>query len=147
LLHSDNRQLSEGGFIVTMVAADGVEDAWPACHALIEASCRKGGAEFTAGQLRQECKAGIRQLWTIRQIGKGIVCAAVTSVMFFGGRKTVVWTALGGKNWDAWAHFEAIVAETAKHHGCEAIRGYCRRGWKRKLKDYREVGVILEREL
>lgn len=133
--------------MVRMVPAGEVDNVWPYCHAMIEASCRRAGAEFTAGQLRYDCRIGDRQLWTIRQIGKGIVCAAVTSVTTFGGRKTVVWSALGGKNWDAWAHFEALVAEKARNHGCVAIRGYCRRGWKRKLKTYREIGVVMEREI
>lgn len=147
MLHSDKRVFESGDFIIQMVAAEHVDSAWPPCHALIEASCRRGGAEFTAGQLRDDCKSGLRQLWTLRQVGKGIVCAAVTSVMYFGGRKTMVWSALGGKNMAAWDHLDGIVNDTAKHYGCEAIRGYCRRGWKRKLNAYREIGVIMEREI
>ena len=140
-------EVERGGFIVRLHAKESVLDAWPPCAAYIAASCRRGPCEFEPLQLRDDCAAGRRNLWTIRERGKGIVCAAVTTVLMMGGRKTLVWTALGGRRWDMWAEFEEVVAATAKQNGVEAIRGYCRVGWKKKLKHYREIGTIMEREL
>lgn len=140
-------EVERDGYIVRLHAREEIADVWPACSAYISEACRRGPCEFNSLQLRDECAEGKRNLWTIRQRGKGLVCAAVTTVLVLGGRKTMLWTALGGKNWNMWAQFEEVVAATAKANGVEAIRGYCRIGWKKKLKHYREIGTILERDI
>jgi len=135
------------GFIIQLYSKEQVSDAWTVCGMFISEACRRGPCEFTPLELRDHCEAGDRALWSVRQVGKGIVGAAITTIVQEPNRRILVWTAVGGRRWDSWSHFEEVIAATAKVNGCEAIRGYCRRGWKKKLKSYREIGVILERQL
>jgi hypothetical protein len=140
-------ELTKDDYVIRLYEPTEIMDAWAPLAAFISAACRRGPCEFTALELRDQCIRGERNLWSVREIGKGMVGAAVTTITQEPGRRVMIWTAVGGKRWDTWSHFEDVIAATAKSNGASAIRGYCRRGWKKKLKSYKEIGVIMEREI
>ena len=52
-----------------------------------------------------------------------------------------------GKEIDSWIKFEPVLLRWAIGEGCTAIDGIARAGWKRKVKGWNEVGIILTRSL
>lgn len=131
---------------IELVPKEHVLDVWPICGGFIEQACKRGPCEFEPLQLRDECSRGERNLWVIGIDGE-CVAAIVTTVHESNGQKVMTWTALGGRYMDLWEHLERTIADMAKAHGVNIMRGFGRLAWKKKAPGYREVGTIIEKDL
>lgn len=98
-----------------------------------------------SSSLDTDVLSGRALLWIVH--GDGIECALVTRLETTQHSKVCFIAALGGKGAGRWLHLIEQLEDYAKAEGCDCIRWMGRRGWKRKLPGYREVGVIMERQI
>lgn len=77
--------------------------------------------------------------------GEELLSAWVTTIEFSETCKwlRVMWA--GGKDMDRWLHYLESIEQWAKSIGCSRSIVYGRKGWVKKLKDYKQTAVILEK--
>lgn len=75
------------------------------------------------------------QLWVVMEAGEMIV-AAVTEIVVTPRRKILAIPFTGGKygEIESWLPYLHTLKAFGASHGCSAIRGWGRLGWKRKLQ-------------
>lgn len=100
----------------------------------------------SAEVIRAACLKGDKQLWAIHD---HMICGVVVTQVLESpkGRVCEVYAACGACSREGirevYVHLQLWAAEA----GCKFIRTYGRKGWKRVLPKFRQVGVILEQEL
>ncbi len=96
-------------------------------------------------ELESDVLRGDALLWVVWS--QKIEAAIVTQIILSQRSKVCMVSALTGADRKRWLHLEKQIGDYAKTEGCRAMRMIGRKGWKRVLKDYAEVGVVLERQL
>lgn len=75
------------------------------------------------------------QLWVV-YIDDILVAAITTSIIQHPQKKVLTVGAIGGKYMERWvAHLDQLLMAYAKHHECDVIDSYGRRGWSKQLAD------------
>lgn len=110
------------------------------------AICDRSGERYTVASLVQLIMGGEFQLWII---GDDQVRAVVLTELFFApsGKKVASIRAATGDAAEGWMHLIAELEQWAKAEGCHVIEAVARKGWARRLTDYKMTHVILEKEL
>lgn len=122
-----------------------ISEAWPLVRSAIEAAFNKVDiGRFD--ELQNDVLNGDALLWLVHRDSK-VLAAIVTQITLSQKSKVCMVSALAGSGRGEWLHLEAKIAAYAKDAGCVAMRMIGRRGWKRVLRDYAEIGVVLERQL
>lgn len=119
-----------------------VASIWPHVRALVKSAVDRAEGDF--GHIECEVLSGMQQLW-LASDGKTIEAAAVTQLVFIGGRKTCVIVACGGRG--DWVRLINGLEDFAKAEGCTRTRIIGRKGWLRVLKQYRAKYVTMDKEL
>jgi hypothetical protein len=85
-------------------------------------------------------------LWVVWD-GTHIRAAVVTSINTANGKKRCVIVACGGNGIEGWLPLIGRIEDYARAEGCMSMAIIGRRGWQRRLKDYRPLAVMLEKKL
>lgn len=99
----------------------------------------------TLAELDTDVLSGRALLWIVCE--DAIEAAVVTRLDLTEHSKVCTILACGGKNVRKGLHLLDSIESYARVEGCDGVRLYGRRGWKRALPDYREIGVVMERKL
>jgi hypothetical protein len=122
-----------------------VPEIWPYVEPMIRCALHRSISTdlltVTTKLLRQQAL-----LW-IAWDGERIRAAAVTSINTANGRKRCVIVACGGSGMKDWLSLIQEVEQYARSEGCISVAIIGRRGWQRRLKEYRPVAVSLEKAL
>jgi hypothetical protein len=127
------------------VAPYHVADVWPAVAHHIAASLRRGGLGDVQ-HVARKVFAGDALLW-LAWDGRAIMAAAVTELGAVNGRRICTIVACGGRDRARWQPLIAALEEYARSEDCAATRILGRKGWARVLPDYRNIAIVLEKEL
>jgi hypothetical protein len=92
------------------------------------------------------CKDGSVQLWIIWDGAPMAVWATELHDMASGLKLCVVKFFTGEHSLD-WIHLLADLEAWAKSKGCHRVVSYARKGWAKRLPDYRMTHVYLEKDL
>ena len=125
------------------IPQENVSQVWHLGAEFIETGLKQG--EFTADILKAECESGKAQLWFAW--ADHLEAAAVTQLMATPRGLKCVITSLGGKDSFRWLGYLDELELYAKTQGCNGMRIYGRKGWARKLRDYRITRLILDKDL
>lgn len=98
--------------------------------------------KFSSDDILDLLKDKKAQLWVIVE-NKKIIAALVTTLENTWVR--VLWS--GGENYDHWPHAIKVIEQWAKSKGFERSIVVGRPGWKKKLPDYRQTAIVLEKVL
>jgi len=98
-------------------------------------------------ELDTDVLSGRALLWIVHSDGHGIEAATVTRLDLTEHSKVCTILACGGVKRSRWLHLLEEIEAYAKAEGCGSTRLYGRKGWKRALPDYREIGIVMERKL
>ena len=115
-----------------------VSAEWEKCSHLIRQAMVRGDlGKFE--EVERQVLSGEAMLWVNGR------AAVVTQIAIVESGKVCTIVACGGKlpTLDGLQEIERYAAT----EGCRAMRVMGRRGWARKLKDYRTAAVVLEKEL
>lgn len=131
---------------VFCLGANEIDELWPLYGHHLERLEREGGL-LVASAIREDLKAERRQLWGYQ--APEIIIVAVTEL--YQSPKGLMCLIQAGCGTETQkGQIEQIIFEIerwAKSQGCTRIRLGGRYGWKRRLKDFSEVGIILEKEI
>jgi hypothetical protein len=126
-----------------------VHEIWPLAEPLLSrAIARTGLSAFC--DVEREILCGNALLWLAVE-GEGskiaILAAASTRLQQTDAEKVCVITACAGKDMPRWLGLIAHIEEFARNEGCNCVRIYGRKGWRRALDGYEQRHVILDKEL
>jgi len=120
--------------------------AWPLVEPLIAASCARDGL-YAASDVLDWLAADKMQLWLAGSVERGVEAAAVTEMLQHRLAKTFSVFIVTGNDIERWLPHLGHMEAWAKEMGCTRAIQYARRGYARKLKDYRMTHVVLEKAL
>jgi hypothetical protein len=122
-----------------------VPEIWPHVEPLIRRAVERS---ISTDLVTVTAKLTNRQalLW-LAWDGENIRAAAVTSINTANGIKRCVIVACGGNGLDDWLLLIRPIESYAHDEDCISMAIIGRRGWQRKLSDYRPVAVTLEKRL
>lgn len=123
---------------------DMVVQVWPVVRSMVRKAYDKTDLG-NAADLDADVATGRALLWIVA--GDSVECALVTRLETTQRSKVCFICALGGAGAKQWLHLIGQLEAYAKAEGCDCIRWMGRKGWMRKLPQYREVGVVMERRL
>ena len=122
-----------------------VEKVWPKVEPLLRRAIERTQlSDFDS--CTSALFTGAHLLWMAIADDK-IEAIATTELAKVGSRKICTIVACAGENRERWLPLIAGIEKFAKNEGCDAMRIYGRRGWKRVLDDYRIKYVVLEKVL
>jgi hypothetical protein len=79
--------------------------------------------------------------------GTDIRVAVVTAQERTEKRLVCTILACAGSGMDGWLHLLELIEDYARAEGCAAVRLFGRKGWQRKLAEYRTKLVVMEKTL
>lgn len=120
-----------------------VGDLWPIVRPLVSRAPVKTDLG-SVSELDTDALSGRALLWIV--YGDGIEAAVVTRLDITERSKVCTILACAGTVQDS-LHLLDGIERYAVAEGCNSVRLYGRKGWKRALPGYREIGVIMERKL
>lgn len=128
---------------VFSVAPERIDEYWPYVKRHFERLERKSGLVL-ASAIREDLKLGHKHLW----IATNYEGVAVTEVYNTPkGLGCTIYAAAGTES--RRGQIDAIIGTIeawARNIGCTRMMLQGRRGWARRLRDYRQTGVVLEKE-
>jgi hypothetical protein len=91
--------------------------------------------------------AGTRLLWVACDYDARIVAAMLTQLFEMRSGLVCKMMECGGSHLSDWVHFRFAIEQYAKREGCSRVLVEGRPGWAGVLKDYRTIGVVLEKRI
>ena len=118
---------------------------WPLVSFHVRQAMKRGGiSSFDA--VEHAVLAGRNLLWLAADDDR-IQAVAITEINKTEWRKLCLIVACGGADMDNWLPLISGIEKYARTQGCAAMQIMGRKGWMRKLKDYRTTKIVLEKEL
>lgn len=103
--------------------------------------------EFNEDLLASEIAADRLQFWVVTN-GEIVSAILGTSLDFVGtGGKVATIRFIVGKHSEKWLHLLEKVEAWAAFEGCTKVRMFARKGWAKRLPDYRMPFVVMEKEI
>jgi len=131
---------------IELATIDRIPVVWDACMKFMRGYISQPESMFTEHGLRVDIEAGRKQLWLIHD-GKEPFASLVTEILESGDRRICAVLLLSGTAMERWLGLQSTIAAWARDHGCVALRIHGREGWERVLKEWRKVGVIMEKAI
>lgn len=126
---------------VFSVAPEHVDDYWPAIRHHVERLERETGLVM-ASKVREDLCRGLKAIW--------IADAGVAITEVFETPKGWCCHIFGAAGTESQkGQIDAIIAtieQWARSIGCTRVTLQGRKGWARRLRDYRQTGIVLEKE-
>lgn len=120
-----------------------VGELWPHVRPMVCAAFDRTDLG-AASDLDTDVMSGRALLWIVHD--GSIQCAVVTRLEITQRSKVCVIVAIGGVARSSLGLIAGI-EKYANDEGCDCVRWVGRKGWKRMLPEYREVGVVMERRI
>jgi len=111
-----------------------VPEYWPKIEEWVTKALEHGSGGHEPEDIHAALMRRQMDLWLA--IEEGVVACAVTQFGFYPRWKYLCVLIIGGTGMKEWLHFDKELTEYALEHGCKAIEGPGRVGWKRPLKEY-----------
>jgi hypothetical protein len=117
-------------------------DLWPHVRPMVGAAFDRTDLGRLS-DLDTDVLSGRALLWVVAT--DKIEGAGVTRLELTQHSKVCFILAFGGKGPSQ--ELLSTIEQYAKAEGCDSVRWVGRKGWKRKLSDYKEIGVVMERKV
>lgn len=141
--------LHEGRTLIELICVppDKVAQVWRYQNiaSFIREAMRRGN--FGAFKPIEDAVLNGRALLWLAIDGTTVNAAAVTELITTEWRKVCMIVACGGEHMDDWLPLIAGIEKFARAENCAAVQIVGRKGWLRKLQDYRTTSIVLEKEL
>lgn len=119
---------------------------WPAVKEGVRNALERGcGGQFE--ETERSVLSGLGLLWLAVQDKSDIRGTLVTELVKTDSGLQCLIVALHGENMREWFGFISEIEKFAREEGCSSIRVIGRRGWARVLRDYEQIGIVIEKDL
>ena len=125
-----------------------IDDFWTGIEPLIQKPLNYSRAadNFHTKDILEGIKAKRMQCWAV--MDKGPIAVLITEFTYYPKRTCFDVFLVGGSRMDEWIDKVWLVLKAyAKENDCQAIRGFGRKGWVRKLKENIDYSIIWDIEL
>lgn len=117
---------------------------WPhARHWIAQAVENRG--DMTLESIEADLLSGLALLWIVWC--DEVVGAATTSIVQTPRNKVCLFTAGGGSELDSCMEFLPVIEAYARAEQCNVIRVMGRRGWQKKLPEYHQPWIVLDKRI
>ena len=129
------------------VPALAVIHEWPRVSPLIRQAL-EGEGSYAEGDVALNCIGGATRLWLVEQGGPcGTVTAVcITEIVNFPRQRKCMLRYLAGSMEAIEPHISAI-EDYARREGCKVLEGYARKGFVRRMSDWTQKYVVMQKEL
>jgi len=134
---------------ITMVRADMLEQVWPYVVGLVEGLPEDSGGSYSVEGVVNRLLDGRWQLWIVTRGTLDTTAAIVGTEVYksMAGQKVCAVHFCKGEGSKQWKHLLKDIEAEAKSIGCVRSAITARKGWARRLPDYRLTHVVLEKAL
>ncbi len=121
---------------------------WPRVAHWVRKALERGEGSYAEGDVAWLCIGGAWKLWLVEQDGPcGTVTAfCITEIVDFPRQRKCILRYLAGSMEAIEPHILAI-EDYARREGCKILEGWARKGWARRMPDWTERQVVLQKEL
>ena len=133
---------------VIAVSAEKVPEFWPLAHEYIWPAFERFPGEATYEDITKRLLEGNMVLW-IAWNGEEILGGAITALENYpSGMRAVRGIALGGKQFESWQQpLDDILEQFGKSWGAQRIEFYGRKGWEKRLPNYKVNRIMVTRDI
>ena len=134
---------------ISGVLSHEVNKIWDKCSKYLELGNDQSQEELSLDDIRELCVEREMQLWVIFDDKDKIYGAGTTQIIEYPNKTVCRIVTLGGIKFKKWKHTLTTIEEWARQSGCEAVEMFCRKGFKRELRDYeyKEIYTVLGKKL
>lgn len=119
---------------------------WPFIREHLWKAYERFPGEITEGAVLQRLVDGRSQLVVVYR--DGFIGAALTQIEQYAEFDALVVAALGGDDFEAWREeLDRVLEKFARFHNCTRIEFHGRRGWEKRLPNYKVYRVMMMRTL
>lgn len=123
-----------------------VDIVWPIVAPLIQQAIDKGPKDFSVQDILERVLDTEMQLW-VWDTGSGIEACCITTIVNYPQKIVCEMPYIAGGKMRDWLSMEAVIVEWARSKDCTQLGGCGRIGWLRVLKNWRDVGTKLRRDI
>jgi hypothetical protein len=116
---------------------------WPRVASLVRDALWEGS--YAESDVALACMAGAWKLWMVGD-GFNVMAICITEIVNFPRKRKCLLRYLSGTMEAIEPHIPAI-EDYARREGCQVLEGYARRGFVRRMPDWTERQVIMQKEL
>ena len=131
---------------LNLIPADKIGDVWPLIETMIESVVARSDGIYTVQSLRERFETEKFMLWIVW--GDGV--KALGATQFYttdAGVKIFDILFVTGEHSLEWLHLMPEWEAHARQWGCNRIEGKMRKGWAKRLPDWKMTHVTLSKEL
>ena len=120
---------------------------WKLVLGFLHAAIAWTGGRYVPANVREDLELGRSQLFAVIEDSQ-LYAAAVTQILIYPGGESLGVLYLGGVDSDRWGDLltDALV-EFAQERNCQRLELFGRKGWERRLPNWKLIGVWLEKEV
>ncbi|MHA1555084.1 MAG: hypothetical protein ACTSU0_11835 [Alphaproteobacteria bacterium] len=126
-----------------LIDLDGLPETWPKYRPLILQALMAGEGSYNERDVMVALLAG---QWMLFAVGDPVTSICVTEVVDFPRQRKYLTRYAVGDGEAFYGSFD-LLEKIARQRGCDVIEMYARPGWIRKLPDWSQKYVILQKEL
>lgn len=130
---------------------DALDKVWPLAGSMIARAVEYTDGATSLDQQRAAILKGDKQLWLVidnenKEIRNKVVAAGITSLQLNADEtKTANIELFGGENMNDWFDQKDSFEKWAKTEGCHDIRLWARKGWAKRLDDFKLTHYIMRK--
>ena len=142
-------EVQEQEWQITPVRSDALEAVWPYVVGLVEGLPDDSAGSYTVDGIVDRLLEGTWQLWVVTRGSLDTTAAIVGTEVFtnMAGDKVCTLHFCKGTHAKQWTHLLETIERAARAIGCVKIEMTARKGWAKRLPEYRMTHVILEKAL
>lgn len=127
------------------IPALAVIQEWPRVAHLVRKALERGEGSYAEGDVALACMSGMWQLWVVENDVE-VTAVCITELINFPRQRKCLLRYLAGSMEAIKPHIPTI-EHYARREGCKVLEGYARKGWAKRMPDWREKYVIMQKEL
>ena len=118
---------------------------WPRVASLVRQALERGEGSYAEADVAMACMAGAWKLWMVEN-GFNVTAICITEIVNFPRCRKCLLRYLSGSMEAIEPHIPAV-EDYARREGCQVLEGYARKGWARRMPDWTENYVVMQKEL
>ena len=130
------------------VVAEDVDTLWPQIQQYVERAVAESRGECSVEDIREFLNERVMQLWIAYESNRQVKACMVTQLVNYPRKKFLRIVLLSGDGMNDWQYGWDFVETWARHHGCNGVESFARRGFVRQCKalGFREYHTIVGKD-
>ena len=127
------------------IPAPAVIYEWPRVASLVRTALARGEGSYSESDVATACLTGAWVLWIV-DTGGMVAAICVSQIADFPKQRKCILRYLAGSMEAIEPHIPSIESY-ARREGCKVLEGYARKGWTRRMPDWTQKNVVMQKDL